>query len=224
MAWSVDDIYQQILKIMRKNQAGSFSSTDLFYIWNSEQSAYFQDLKGRFQARNNGKGGINTGLIENETDLIKLSPFTKTTSLAIAAGLATRPTDFSYLLALRIGDQPVYHINKNQIATILDSEIDPPSITAECYYYTEYGSTYKFFPSTVTSVNMDYMAAPKNIVWAYTLDGNNRQVYDPVLSIQPEWLQEDIIEISNRTLKKLGVSFHDNAFTQYGESVINTGN
>jgi len=37
---------------------------------------------------NNGKGGNNTGLIENETILTKLSPFTKTdAALAITSGI-----------------------------------------------------------------------------------------------------------------------------------------
>ncbi len=224
MAWSVDTIYGYMRFLVRKNQSGSISSTEFFYAWNSEQMDMFQDLKGRFQSRNNGKEGVNTGLIENERIELKLAPFIKTTTIAVAAGLGTRPTDFSYLLAFRIGGYDVKHINKNQIATVNDNVIDPPSTANNCYYYTPYGAQYKFFPTTVTSADIDYLSVPTDVVWGYTLDGAGRQVYSSGTSTQPQWNQEEIIEITERTLKKFGVSYKDGDMAQYGNGVINTGN
>ena len=223
MAWNVDQIYEFQRKLVRKNQAGTISATDFFYTWNSEQTQYFKDLKGRFQARNNGKTGANTGLIENETIETILSPFTKAGTVTIAAGNGTKPSDFSYLLALRINDSQVVHINKNQIAAVKDNVIDPPSITDNNYYYTEYQSYFLFLPNTVTSADIDYLSNPVDVVWGYTISGG-RQVYNSGTSVQPQWLQDDIIEITKRTLKTLGVAYHDNDFTQFGNSVINTGN
>lgn len=224
MAWNVDQIYGFVRFLIRKNQSGSISSTEFFYSWNSEQTQYFKDLKGRFQARNTGKTGANTGLIENETIETILSPFTKNTNINIVGGLGAKPSDFSYLLALRIGGYEVRHINKNQIATVNDSEIDPPSVADNSYYYTPYGSNYKFFPATVTQAEIDYIANPQDVVWAYTIDGSGRQVYNSAGSTQPQWLQDDIIEITKRTLKTFGVSYKDGDFAQFGNSVINTGN
>lgn len=223
MAWNVDQIYGYVRFLVRKNQSGSISSTEFFYTWNSEQMDYYQDLKGRFQARNNGKGGVNTGLIENERIEIKIAPFIKTTTIAIAAGLGTRPADFSYLLAFRINGKDVHHINKNQIAAVNDNVIDPPSVTDNAYYYTPYGAQYKFFPTTVTSADIDYLSVPTDVVWGYTLDGAGRQVYSSGTSTQPQWNQEEIIEITERTLKKFGVSYKDGDMAQYGSSIINTG-
>lgn len=224
MAWNIDQIYKNILFLLRKNQSGSVSATELFYAWNAEQMDLFQDLKGRFQARNNGKEGANTGLIENERIEIKLSPFISLpTTISIAAGMANRPSDFSYLMALRINGFQVWHINKNQIATINDSVIDPPSIADNCYYYTPYGNQYKIFPTTATSLEMDYLKVPTDVVWGFTLDGGGRQVYSSGTSVQPMWMQDEIIEISGRVLKRFGVSYKDGDFAQYGASVINTG-
>jgi hypothetical protein len=223
MAWSVDQIYGYLRFLVRKNQAGSISATEFFYAWNSEQNDFFQDLKGRFQARNNGKEGANTGLIENERIEIKLSPFIKTTTVAIAGGLGNRPADFSYLMAFRINDREVRHINKDQIASVFNNVIDPPSEDNNCYYFTPYQSQYKFLPVTVTSADIDYLASPIDVSWAYTLDGAGRQVYNPVSSVQPQWMQDEIIEITERTLKKFGLSYKDGDFAQYGNSVINTG-
>lgn len=223
MAWDVNTIYGYQRFLIRKNQSGSISSTEFFYVWNGEQNDLFQDLRGRFNARNNGKEGINTGLLENETIETKLSPFIKTTTISIAAGLGNKPSDFSYLMAFRINGEHVFHINKNQIATINDSVIDPPSIASNCYYYTPYGNQYKFLPTSVTSADMDYLGLPQDVVWAYTLDGAGRQVYDPANSQQPQWAQTEILEITERALKKLGVSYKDGDFAQYGASVVNTG-
>jgi len=223
MAWNVDQLYGFLRFLLRKNQSGSVSATEFFYAWNSEQLAYFMDLKGRFQARSNGKSGANTGLIENETIETKLSPFTKNDTITITSGDGPKPSDFSYLLALRINGKAVLHINKNQIATVNDNVIDPPLISEDCYYYTPYLNKYTFFPSTVTEAEIDYIATPTDVVWGYTIV-SGRQVYSSGASVQPQWMQEDILEITKRTLDSFGVSYHDNDFTQYGKSVINTGN
>lgn len=221
--WNVDQLYSFLRWLLRKNQAGAISSGDFFNAWNSESSAYFQDLLGRFQARSNGKTGANTGLIENETVETKLAPFTKIVAMSIVAGNGNIPTDLHFKLGLRINDADVYHINKNQIATVMDSVIDGPSVVNDRYYYTEYEGYYAFLPNTVTSAQLDYICHPTDIVWAFTIVAS-RQVYNSVGSVQPQWLQSDRIEITKRTLKSFGVSFHDNDFTQFGNSVINTGN
>lgn len=220
----MDTIYGYVRFLIRKNQSGSISSTEFFYAWNSQQTQYFKDLKGRFQARNTGKEGGNTGLIENETIETILSPFTKKAAIVIAAGIGPKPADFSYLLALRINGHEVKHINKNQIATVNDNAIDAPSEITNSYYYTPYGGNYSFLPNTVTAAEMDYLAMPVDVVWAYSIDGAGRQIYNSVGSTQPQWSQDDIIEITNRTLKAFGVSYKDGDLAQYGSSVINTGN
>jgi len=223
MAWNVDQVYGYLRFLVRKNQSGSISATDFFYVWNSEQSAYFQDLKGRFQNRNNEKLGTNIGLIENETIEIKLSPFTKTTTISITAGNGPKPSDFAYLLSLRIGGQDVLHINKNQISTVNDNVIDPPNVTDGKYYYTPYLNYYTFLPNTVTQATIDYISVPVDINWAFTIVAG-RQVYNSAASVQPQWAQEDILEITGRTLKKLGIAYHDSDYAAYGNSVQNTGN
>ena len=127
MALTVDYLYSYCLNLIKKNQAGSLGSVEWARHWNGESNAYQDDLLGRFQVRSNGKAGVNTGLIENETILQKLSSFTKNATIAIASGSGDRPSDFKYLLALRINGEHVIHVNKNQIATVNDNVIDPPS-------------------------------------------------------------------------------------------------
>ena len=88
MALNVDYCYQFALKLIRKNQAGGLSRVEFQYHFNDAQATYQDDLLGRFQARSNGKSGANTGLIENETIMTKLTPFTKSTVIPIVGGIA----------------------------------------------------------------------------------------------------------------------------------------
>jgi hypothetical protein len=191
--------------------------------WNGESNAYQDDLLGRFQARSNGKLGANTGLIENETILQKLAPFTKNVTIAVAAGNGTLPSGFKYKLGLRISGDHVIHINKNQIATVNDNAIDPPSVTDGTYYYTEYEGYYLFLPSSVTSAELDYVSAPTDVFWNFSIVGG-RQVYDSTGSVQPQWDDASCREITKRVLNTLGVSFKDGDFANFGQHVINTGN
>lgn len=223
MAWSVDLIFGYLKYQLNKNQSGGISAGDFFYAWNSEQYAYHEDLIGRWQARANGKEGINTGLVQNEATMTKLLPFTIPVTIPIAGGQGIKPTDHIYTLALRINDVKVFQVDHDQIWAVKDDVIDPPSIADDSYYYTEYLNYYSFLPTTVTSFDLDYVASCTDVVWGFTLDADNREIYDPSSSVQPKWNQNTIIEITRRALYSLGVHFSDQDFEQYGKSQIVTG-
>lgn len=222
-AWSVNDIYNLVKFLVRKNQAGGVSSTDLFYAWNSEQRSYFQDLVGRWQARSLNKTGVNTGLVQNQNILTELSPFTKSATLTFTAGLAPKPTDFIFKLAIRVNGYRANQINHDQIASVNDSVLDPPSVPNNQYYYVEYESDYSILPSSVASAALDYICDVQDVVWAYTLDGDGRQVYDAGNSVQPLWNNSVIVTITKRVLSNMGISFKDGDFNSFGRSAQQTG-
>jgi hypothetical protein len=223
MSLSVDYVYQFALKLIRKNQSGGISSTEFAYQWNDAQATYMDDLLGRFQARNNGKEGPNTGLIENETIQTKLNPFSISTPLSISGGVCVKPDNFIYTLALRINGVKVFQVDRDEIGAMNDDVIDPPSISDNSYYYTEYGNQYKFFPPAVTAAELDYIVAPTDVFWAWTPDGQGRQVYDAANSTQPQWDNNSCREITKRMLTNIGVSLKDADFANFGKSVITTG-
>lgn len=223
MALSVDYLYSYTLNLIKKNQAGSLSSIEWARHWNGESAAYQDDLLGRFQSRSNGKSGVNTGLIENETIMQKLAPFIKNTTITVTTGNGNRPADFKYELALRINGKEVRYINHNQIASVNDNVIDTPSIALDLYYAVIYQGYYTFLPSSVTSASLDYIATPTDVLWAYTMVGG-RQVYDSGSSVQSEWDDASNREITKRVLNTLGVAYKDGDFANFGNKVINTGN
>ena len=223
MALSVDYLYQFILSLMKKNQAGSLKSTDFELQWNDAQGSYQDDLLGRWQARAASKTGLNTGLIEDETILQKLSPFITPAILGITSGASKKPNDFVYRLAMRINGADVFKINHNQIASVNASVIDPPSATANTYYFIDYNNTYSFLPNTVTVANLDYIATPLDIKWGFDYATNGKQIYRAGLSSQPQWDNNSCREITKRMLTNLGLSFKDGDFLNFGKSVQATG-
>lgn len=223
MAWDINDIYQWTLKLMRKNQAGGLNNIEFQYHWNNSQSSYEDDLLGRFQKNNNGKEGINTGLIENETILNKLLPFTKPVTIPVVSGQAPKPSDWMYSLALRINDNKVFKITHDSKWAVQQDVIDPPSIADDSYYYVEYLRYYLLLPDAVTSLDLDYISTVQQVVWGFSFDGNGRQAYDASASIQSLWDENSNKEITNRMLKTLGVSFKDQDFAGFGQSVLTEG-
>lgn len=228
MSWSVNDIYQLSLKLTRKNQAGGISASDLFYMWNTEQNMYHQDIVGRWQARANGKQGANTGLIQNETIMGELAIFTIPAILTITAAEVTKPDDFIFRMAARINNKKVTFINPDQKSSVNESVIDPPSTTDNCYYGIEYEDYYYLLPTTlptasITTMELDYVASCNDIKWGYTFDGNGRQVYNSGTSIQPKWNTSTIITITKRALTNFGISFKDQDFLNYGRTAQATG-
>lgn len=232
MALTVDYLYTFARDLILKNQAGGLKSTAFANHWNDAQSTYFDDLVGRFQMRNNGKENPNTGLIMNETTIQKLSPFIKLSTLTVTTGNADKPTDFVYRLAMRVNDHDAVKINQAQIAAVVNSVIDAPSIPNNLYYFTEYEDYYSFLPTTITEADLDYICVPNMVVWAYTIDGDGRQVYSaaggvgvtPITgSVQPQWDDSSCREITKRMLTNLGVMFKDSDFANFGKSVQVTG-
>ncbi len=223
MPWSVDNFYRYTLFLTNKNQAGGISSTDLFSAWNGEQAMYHQDLVGRWQKQNNTKTGVTSGLVEDEITISALSPFIIPITIPIAGGLGFKPTDYIYGVALRINGAKVFSVSHNSIYAVNDDVIDPPSIPDNRYYYSEYLSYFSFQPNTVTTFDLDYVAETTDIVWGFTLDANNRQVYNPATSVQSKWNKNTTIEITRRTLKSFGLHFDSREFENFGESNIRTG-
>lgn len=220
---SVADLYDLILFIANKNQAGGIKVDDFQDSYNTAQSQYFSDLVGRFQQYQYGRPIPRVGLGDNETVMTKLSPFIMNATVASVSGnTAPKPDDFIRLLAMRYGSNKVYRVEHDKVWSALSSYIDPPSTTN--VYYVEYDDSWTIYPTSgIASVVIDYLRKPADVVWAYTVDGDGRFAYTSSGSVDPEWDDVSAVEIATRALKILGVHFKDSDFASYGQSVINTG-
>lgn len=223
MAWDVNSIYNFLLYQMKKNQAGGLKPADFQFAWNQEQSAYQSDLVGRWESQSNGKGGQETGIIQNETILTKLTPFTQTVTIPVTTGQATKPIDFVYALALRTNGTKIFQVDHDQVWFLAEDVIDPPSEAQDSYYYTEFQNYYAINPATVASMDLDYIQTVTDIIWGFDVQANGSFTYNAGASTQPKWGQNSIVDITKRCLKSLGVAFKDQDFAEFGNSNQKTG-
>jgi hypothetical protein len=110
---------------------------------------------------------------------------------------------------------------QNRLAERLQDSIDP--VNEANAFYVEESSVWKVYPTTLATVTIKYLTLPTDIVWAFTLDGSGRPVYNPVGSVNPQWYDNDIDEVVGRALKILGVSIRENVLMSYGQNVIQSG-
>lgn len=226
MAWSVSDIYEHVKFLVNKHQTGSISPNDFFYAWNAEQRSFMGDLLGRFQARSNGKGGPNTGLIQNETILSALAPFMADPyALTIdITGNAPKPADLVYRMAVRVGNYNARFVSKDHIYAAINNAIDAPSVANNIIYFTEYGSFYKFWPAATGTATLDYIKDCTDVAYGTTLDSNGLPVYNAGTSVEAQWGNPEIQEITRRAMKSFGLHFSSQDLENFGQNAINSGN
>jgi hypothetical protein len=221
---TVDDLFSFVKNLTMKNLSTGISNELFENMWHVEQISYQGDLLGRFQARNNGKAGANTGLIENETILQKLSPFIDTsTVISVSSGIGVKPEDLVYRLSLMVNGYDCQKINFNQRDSVTHSVIDPPSATDNKYYFLEYAGRYEFLPASVSSALLDYVKLPTKIKWGFNYNDDEEMIYNEGSSVHPQWDLASCQEITQRMLTLLGVSFKDSDFSNFGQQVIATG-
>lgn len=222
---NVNQIYQYLLFLIKKYQSGTVSATDFFYAWNTEQHTFMNELLGNLHNRNSTKTGNNTGLVMDRRTMTMLQPFTVPDGFTVVSGVINpMPIEILMLLSIRIGEKAVHEIHADQIFSVVGSVIDPPSEDdGKFYYYLGEDAIY-ILPNTFNGLaDIIYISKPVDVVWGYTLDVDNRQVYNAGTSVQPLWAVGEIIEITKRTLSSLGVRFASQDFQNFGKTAIATG-
>ena len=201
---NVNDIYKLISYLVDKYQGTYLSPDDFNMVINMAQRQYLnymtEDGSGHMQMRL----GRKTGMLVNAPVVESLSAFLKDATLAVnpSTQIATQPVDLYRLVSMRTTDDTyvIRKITPDKLAEILDDPIDPPTATDPIYVDT--GSDYKIWPSSIGNIKITYVKIPAEIKWAYT--GN--LVYDPLLSVQPEWSIKDLDDIIYRAI---GINLKD---------------
>lgn len=124
----------------------------------------------------------------------------------------------------RIIYYPVKMINEDELADKLNSQIDPPSITApigelltdkdssnQTIYYIQ------LYPEFPNNGFLYYMRRPVSPKYAYTVIDGRVIVYDAANSIQLEWRDVDIDAILLKALSSIGINLSDQEVSQFAE-------
>lgn len=217
---NINDIYKTISYMVDKYQGTYLSPDDFNLAINTAQRQYLNFLTGETAEFNQGGRRPAAGGFSNDvTTGGSLSNFLKEGTLTIASQLAAQPADFYKISAMRTtdDDHAVKRVGADKVYAYLNNAIDNPTATDPIY--TEIGTNFKFWPSSIASAKIVYFKKPAEIKWAYTGD----LVYDPVASVQLEWPENDINDIIYRTLGIIGINLKDGDLIRVSQTVKNDG-
>jgi UDP:flavonoid glycosyltransferase YjiC (YdhE family) len=219
---TVDQVYNILKFIVRKNQLGSLSPDDFAYAFNTAQRNYYDFLVGRIEQYQYGRAVPRVGLSMTDNVVSRLMPFESTATITITSGLATKPSDFNKSIGIYTpNNYRVYRVEENRFAERMQDSIDP--VDEANAFYVEQNTNWRIYPTSLTSIILKYLTVPVDVKWNYTLDGSGRPVYISSGSVQPLWKDNDIDELVGRAAKIIGVSFKEPTLSQFGQGVINTG-
>jgi hypothetical protein len=218
----VNQVYDLIKFIANKNQQGYVTPSQFNLIINQAQNSYTSFLLGSFQQYTPGRPIARVELGNNSVVRQRLVPIIKLATLTIdGTGFSPYPSDYVQVDAIRTtAFQRVRFTQQDNLYSYYNSVIDPVA-TNPIYLLEDNG--FRFYPTDLATASLSYVSDPVDIVWAYTLDANNRPVYDPANSVDPVWHVTSILEIVTRALSMVGVNLQAGAISQYAQEIKANG-
>jgi hypothetical protein len=219
---NINEVYKLVSYLVDKYQGTYLSPDDFNTVINMAQNQYLSFLTDDTGGPNrNPKNpvGMSTSAIVADT----LSTFLTETTVSVVSQIATKPPDHYKTVAIRTSDEDnaVRFVASDRLSSFIGNAIDSPTTTEPIYY--EIGSTYKFYPSTLSSVRLTYIRVPMTLKWAYT--GN--LVWDPANSTPTgtalEWGDSDIYEIVYRAIGIIGINLKDGDLVRAAQFIKNEG-
>lgn len=221
---NINEVYKIVSYLVDKYQGTYLSPDDFNMVINMAQNQYLSlitDDTGTIQSRNpKTPVGMSTSAIVADM----LSVFLTESTIAVASQLANKPSDLYKTIAVRTTDDnyALRFVASDRVASYIDNAIDAPTTTEPIYY--EIGSTYKVFPSSLSSIKVSYIRNPQTLKWAFT----GGLVYDAANSVPAnnasiEWGDVDIYEIIYRAIGIIGINLKDGDLMRAAQLVKNDG-
>ena len=172
MAISVDNVYTKVLSILNKESRGFLTPGEFNKIASQVQldllDKAFYDYNRAIVRQSAGRGGQGYADIPRKIQ-DKIDPFYATSSISLTSGVGTLPTFYNIInisADSRLTD--VERIEKSKLSFLLSSPLTAPSTTFPIYYIT--GGTITVNPSSLSTVQMDYVSVPADPNWGHTTD------------------------------------------------------
>jgi hypothetical protein len=220
---TVNDIYQLIKFIIKKNQNGDISPAEFNRIINVAQDSFTSFLIGEYQSYQYGRPQSRVSYGQNQDVRQKLTPIIYGTRLSVDAfGFAPYPADYLHTDAMWsiYGRQRIRYTPQNALDAHVNSVIDP--VADNPVYIIEKGG-FRYFPNSIGQADLNYVQKPPTIVWASVYGANQRPVYDPSNSVDPVWDSIDVMEIVARALRMVGVNLQAADVSAYANEIKNAG-
>tara|TARA_R100001594_G_scaffold97128_1_gene131326 strand:- start:9 stop:710 length:702 start_codon:yes stop_codon:yes gene_type:complete len=181
MAISVDTVYKKVLAILNKESRGFLTPDEFQRIGSQIQldllDKAFHDYNRAVARDSMGRGGQGYADIPKKIQ-DRIDPFYATSSVTLTSGVGTLPTFYNIIsvsttICSTMTD--IERVEKAKLSFLLSSPLTTPSTTFPIYYVT--GTTLTVNPSTIASVDVNYVSVPTSPVWNYTTDDNGAFTY-----------------------------------------------
>ena len=179
MAISVDTVYKKVLAILNKESRGFLTPDEFQRIGSQIQldllDKAFHDYNRAVARDSMGRGGQGYADIPKKIQ-DRIDPFYATASVTLTTGVGTLPTFYNIISVSTDSRQTdIERVEKAKLSFLLSSPLTTPSTTFPIYYVT--GATLTVNPSSLTSVDIDYVSVPNSPVWNYETDANGAFTY-----------------------------------------------
>ena len=180
MAISVNKVYRKVLAILNKESRGFLTPDEFSKIGSQAQldllDKAFHDYNRAITRESVGRTGVGYADIPRKIQ-DRIDPFYATSSVTLTNGVGTLPTFYNIInISTDSRLTNLERIKKSKLSFLLSSPLTAPSTTFPIYYVT--GSTITVNPSSLTSIDMDYISVPADPVWASTVDSNGALTFD----------------------------------------------
>jgi len=216
MAISVDRVYRKVLAILNKESRGFLTPDEFSKISSQAQldllDKAFHDYNRAISRESTGRTGVGYADIPKKIQ-DRIDPFYATSSVTLTSGVGTLPT-FYNIISISADSRltNIERVKKSKLSFLLSSPLTAPSTTFPIYYVT--GSTITVNPSSLTSIDVDYISVPTDPVWNSEADSNGALTYTNDGSIDFTLHPSSEVDLVLEILRYTGVVLKDPSIIQ----------
>ena len=216
MAISVDRVYRKVLAILNKESRGFLTPDEFSKISSQAQldllDKAFHDYNRAISRESTGRTGVGYADIPKKIQ-DRIDPFYATSSVTLTSGVGTLPTFYNIInISADSRLTNIERIKKSKLSFLLSSPLTAPSTTFPIYYVT--GNTITVNPSSLTSIDVDYVSVPADPVWNSEADSNGALTYTSDGSIDFTLHPSSEVDLVLEILRYTGVVLKDPSIIQ----------
>ena len=224
MAINVNSVYRVILSVLNKEQRGYLTPDQFNRLGKQAQLGLldksFYDYNRHLTRRNiqgvNSEYGDIADRIEEKIDMLS-----KEASISLTNGVydTSNLSDTIYKIIQLTTDNratEVEQVKKSELTYMNSSKLTAPTSDFPAYYLE--GSNIKVFPTTTTSVTLDYIKKPADPSWAFTVGGNGQYIYNSSSSVNFELHPSEETDLVVKILALAGVVIKDPTVIQIAQT------
>lgn len=133
-------------------------------------------------------------------------------------GYSPYPFNFQHTASIRAyyngKERPIEKVTNQAWGNIQVSVLQEPNRIFP--KYSEFADEFRFLPRDISIVMLDYWTVPVKPVWGFTIV-NNKQVYDPTISVDFEFPEFAENEVAANYLSLVGVNLKDTMLEQFSQ-------